>query len=380
MSTTRFEDIRPYHDHEVAEAMQRIAENPLLVAVQQKMFPQMPLDVLKEKIRATKTTYDFQTTFMYMAMNTILDTTTTGCSTSGFDELKKDGAYLFIANHRDIILDSGILQVKLHDKGLISSEMSFGSNLMMNEFVIDIGKSNKMYKTIRAENTNRKELLENSRHLSDYLRYTITEKHSSSWIAHRNGRSKDGDDRTEPGLLRMLSMTGPKEFVSNLIELNITPISVSYEYEPCAAEKIREIYLTSQGPYIKDPGEDLKSIINGVQAYKGGMHLAIGQTLSQQLLDEADEAERGKKHMRLAELIDKEIFRNYKLWKTNYMAYDILMKSGEFSDKYSKEDLQQFNEHKQKSIEKIPEGPREEIENLFLKLYANPVINKKSVE
>ena len=378
MNTTRFEDIRPYYDHEVNEAMQRIAGNPLVDTVRQKMFPQIPLDVLKDKIRSTETTYQFQTTFMYMAMNAILDGTTKGCGTSGFGRILPEGSYIFLANHRDIILDSGILQVKLHEHGFESSEMSFGSNLMMNEFVVDIGKSNKMYKTIRA--TNRKELIENSKHLSDYLRYTITEKHSSSWIAHRNGRTKDGNDRTEPGLLRMLSMTGVKDFVPNMFELNITPISVSYEYEPCAAEKIREIYMSSKGPYVKEPGEDLRSIISGVQGYKGGMHLAIGHPVSKEMLEEADSYVKSEKYIQLAALIDQEIFRNYKLWKTNYMAYDMLKKDGGYSDKYSKEDLEQFTDYMRKTTDKVVEGPRDEIETLFLKLYANPVINKKSVE
>ncbi len=378
MSITRFDDIRPYYDHEVKEAMQRIAENPLLDVVRQKIFPQLPLEVLKDKVKNTRSTYEFQTTFMYMAMNTILAETTLGCTTSGFERIKPKGAHIFLANHRDIILDSGILQVKLHDFGLECSEMSFGSNLMMNEFVVDIGKSNKMYKTIRA--TNKKELIENSRHLSDYLRHTITEKHSSTWIAHRNGRSKDGDDRTEPGLLRMLSMSGGKDFISCFLELNITPISVSYEYEPCTVEKIREIYISSKMPYVKAPGEDLKSIISGVQGYKGGMHLAIGQTVSKEMLEEANSFVGSKKYLQLAALIDREIFKNYKLWKTNFMAYDILMKSGEYSEKYSQEEMEGFTEYMKKTIEKVVEGPREEIENLFLKLYANPVINKKSIE
>lgn len=378
MNTTRFEDIRPYYDHEVKEAMQRIAENPLIEKVQQNMFPDVPLEVLKEKVRNTKTAYEFQTTFMYMAMNAIMAKTTNGCSTSGFDRMKKDGSYILLANHRDIILDSGILQVKLHEHGFESSEMSFGSNLMMSEFIVDIGKSNKMYKTIRA--TNKKELIENSKHLSDYLRYTITEKHSSTWIAHRNGRTKDGNDRTEPGLLRMLSMTGVKEFVPNFWELNITPVSVSYEYEPCAAEKIREIYLSSKGPYVKQPGEDLQSIISGVKGYKGGMHLAIGNTVSKAMLEEADALVRNEKYTHLAALIDREIYRNYKLWKTNFMAFDMLMKGEEFVDKYSREDLELFTAYMNKTIEKVVEGPRDIIENLFLKLYANPVINRKKVE
>lgn len=377
MTTNRFEDIRPYTDSEVKEAMQRIAVNPLMDVVAKFLFPKIPVEALKSQISKIKTTYDFQTTIMYMAMNSILDATTTGCGISGFEKLEKEGAYIFLANHRDIILDSGILQVKLHENGMVSSEMSFGSNLMINDFVIDIGKSNKMYKTIRA--TNKKELVENSKHLSDYLRYTITEKKASTWIAHRNGRTKDGNDRTEPGLLRMLAMTGVKEFVPNLFELNIKPVVMSYEYEPCAAQKIQEMYLSSKGPYVKKPGEDLQSIITGISEYKGGMHLTLCKTVTKEILEEADSYPRNEKFSHLAHLIDIEIYRNYKFWKNNYIAYDILNENEEYSDQYDGADVEKFTAYMNKTLEKV-DGTEEIIKTLFLKLYANPVINRKSVE
>lgn len=378
MSTSRFEDIRPYTDSEVKEAMQRVAAHPMLDLVANYLFPKLPEGMLKDKIGKIDTAYEFQTTIMYMAMNSVLATTSTGCSVSGIERLSKNESYIFLGNHRDIILDSGVLQTKLHDNGFDSSEMSFGSNLMMNDFVVDVGKSNKMYKTIRA--TNRKELVENSRHLSDYLRYTVTENNSSTWIAHKNGRTKDGNDRTEPGLLRMLSMTGVKDFVPNLKELKIKPVATSYEYEPCAWQKVREIYLSSLGPYVKVPGEDLQSIISGINEYKGGMHIAFCDTINQQMLEQADAYPRNEKYPQLAKIVDLELYRNYKLWKTNYIAYDILMKGNEFSDKYAKDDVERFMDYTKKSVAKVAEGPRDVIESLFLKLYANPVINRKKVE
>lgn len=378
MSTTRFDDIRPYTDSEVKQAMQRVAANPMLDLVANYLFPKLPEGMLKDKISKIETAYEFQTTIMYMAMNSVLATTSTGCSVSGIERLAKNESYIFLGNHRDIILDSGVLQTKLHDNGFESSEMSFGSNLMMNEFVVDVGKSNKMYKTIRA--SNRKELVENSRHLSDYLRYSITEKKCSTWIAHKNGRTKDGNDRTEPGLLRMLSMTGVKDFVPNLKELNIKPVATSYEYEPCAWQKVREIYLSSLGPYVKAPGEDLQSIISGINEYKGGMHIAFCETINQQMLEQADAYPRNEKYPQLAKIVDHELYRNYKLWNTNYIAYDILMKGNEYSDKYEKADVERFVDYMKKSVAKVAEGPRDVIESLFLKLYANPVINRKKVE
>jgi hypothetical protein len=377
MSTSRFDDIRPYTDSEVKEAMQRVAANPLMDTVANFLFPKLPAGKLREMIGKIETTYEFQTTIMYMAMKSILESSTEGCTSSGLENLKKDGAYIFLANHRDIILDSGIMQFILYEAGFDSSEMSFGSNLMMNELVIDIGKSNKMYKTIRA--TNKKELVENSKHLSDYLRYTISEKKASTWIAHRNGRTKNGDDKTEPGLLRMLSMTGPKNFISNLLELNLTPVSTSYEYETCTAQKVQEVYLSSKGPYIKKPGEDLNSIISGISEYKGGMHIAFCKTIDREMLEEADTYPRNEKYAHLAKLIDREIYLNYKLWKNNYIAYDILVGGNEFSEKYDKADVEKFKEYQNKTLSKVV-GPEDIINTLFLKLYANPVINRKNVE
>jgi hypothetical protein len=277
---------------------------------------------------------------------------------------------MFIANHRDIVLDSAILQTIFVANNIKTSEITFGSNLMRPQLVVDIGKINKMFKIVRGGTA--REIFVNSLNVSEYMRYAITEKHESTWIAQRNGRTKDGTDKTEIAVLKMFAMSNKKPFTENLSELNITPIAVSYEYEPCDFMKTREIYISRRQDYVKAPGEDLNSILHGILQFKGNTHYTICEAVTTEELTECEKLPHSERFKELANIIDKKIYKGYKLWKTNYIAHDILHKKSEFTDLYSPNDRERFIEYMNNGLNQI-DGNRNELQEIFLGIYANSV-------
>ncbi len=368
-----FEDIRPYHDEEINPALRRIIGVPEFGKILDFLFPGENKDQIIQDLTQTYTALDFQKRFMHPLVNSIVNKTSKGLTTSGFDLLNPGTPYLFVANHRDIVLDSAILQVVLLDHGHETSEITFGSNLMTNQFIIDLGKVNRMFKVYRGGN--RMELFRNSQILSAYIRYTITRKKTSAWIAQRNGRTKDGNDKTETGLLKMFNFSGGCDFRQSFDELNIVPLAVSYEYEPCCAFKVRELMSVIKGiPYQKEPREDLMSIITGITQQKGRIHLAACTAVNQ-LLPETDVLPNvNDKINKLAALIDSTVYKHFRLWPTHYMAYDLLNRSGKFAGQYTAAEMEEFRSYMRKELS-VFAGDTSEQEELLLKIYATPVIN-----
>jgi hypothetical protein len=244
---------------------------------------------------------------------------------------------------------------------------------MINQFIIDLGKVNRMFKVYRGGN--RMELFRNSKILSAYIRHTITQKKTSAWIAQRNGRTKDGSDKTETGLLKMFNISGNCDFKPSFSELNIVPLSISYEYEPCCAFKIRELLSMAKGiPYQKEPQEDFMSIVTGITQPKGHIHLATCTPINELLEKIEDSLNPNDKISKLAMLIDAAIYENYKLWPFNYIAFDELTHSKKFADQYSPAEKEEFQFYKDKELA-IFSNDRPLSEEIFLKIYANPVIN-----
>lgn len=271
------------------------------------------------------------------------------------------------------MLDSAILQILLTDNNINTSEITFGSNLMLSQFIVDLGKVNKMFKIVRGGSL--KELFINSLNVSNYIRYAITEKKVSTWIAQRNGRTKDGSDRTESAVLKMFAMSSKKDFVKNLSELNITPVVISYEYEPCDIQKTIEIYKSKTEKYVKAPWEDLNSIISGIRDYKGRIMLSVADTITEEELIICNDMHKVDKFSQLAKIIDKRIYQNYKLWETNYVAYDILFNTDIFAEQYSYDDKLSFIQYVETKLKNV-EGNYQELQEIFLKIYANPIINR----
>jgi len=368
-----FEDIRPYHDEEINPALKRIVSVPEFGKILDFLFPGENKDQIIHDLTQTYSALDFQKRFMHPLVNSILRKTSKGLTTSGFDLLDPGTPYLFVANHRDIVLDSAILQVVLLDHGHETSEITFGSNLMTNQFIIDLGKVNRMFKVYRGGN--RMELFRNSQILSAYIRYTITQKKTSAWIAQRNGRTKDGNDKTETGLLKMFNFSGGCDFRQSFDELNIVPLVVSYEYEPCCAFKVRELMSVIKGiPYQKEPREDLVSIVTGITQQKGRIHLAACPTMNQMLSETDGLPNANDKINKLAAWMDSAIYAHFRLWPTHYIAHDLLQQSRKFADKYTPLEVEEFRSYMHKELSVLTGDTRQQ-EELLLKIYATPVIN-----
>jgi|WetSurMetagenome_2_1015567.scaffolds.fasta_scaffold00024_44 hypothetical protein len=368
-----FEDIRPYHDHEINAALKRIIENPYIDRIMEFLFPGQDHQQIKEKLASINTANDFQRYFMYPVVKSIIKNTSDGLTFEGSEYLTPGTPYLFVANHRDIVLDSAFMQVFLVDNGHETSEITFGSNLMMNQFVIDFGKVNKMFRVERGGN--KAELIANSKKLSAYIRHTITRKKVSVWIAQRPGRTKNGNDKTEAGLLKMFNMSGTHDFIGSFYEMNIVPLVISYEYEPCCAFKIKEMLATRQtGSYRKKPDEDITSIITGITQPKGRIHMAVAKPANMYLETINEKETLNNKLNRLAELMDEQFYSSYKLWPGNYIAFDMLSNSDSYSSCYTNDDRERFLKYMETETSGI-EGDRKSIEEMFLQIYANPIKN-----
>jgi hypothetical protein len=269
---SKFDDIRPYYRDEIPPAMQRVAESEHFGMLSHYIFPEKNTEDVREMVRNIRTTDEFQQKVMYYANRQIVRRSITDLAAEGIEKLDPRKRYLFVSNHRDIMLDSSLLQLMLYENGFETTEITFGSNLMNPQLVVDIGKANKMFKVIRGSNI--REFIRNSLHLSEYIRHTITEKGESIWIAQRNGRTKDGLDATDQGIIKLFCMSKPGDLVQSADELNIVPVAISYQIEPCDMLKTRELYLTRNGEkYVKQPGEDLNSILTGITQQKGHVRL-----------------------------------------------------------------------------------------------------------
>ena len=379
MIPAQFEDIRSYLDEEIPAAMEYFVNDEMSLSVAKLALPGKTDDEVKELLRSIKTTDEFQHIMMTRFVRLIESTSMKGVVTQGFEHVDKHKAYLFTGNHRDITLDAFILQMYMLENGLETCNIAFGDNLILNKTIEVFSKSNKMFKVLRSQNV--RELAQNSQHLSDYIRYLIREN-KSVWIAQRNGRTKDGNDKTDHGLINMFSMSGDrKNLVPNLAELNITPIATSYEYEPCAMMKARESYLKERdGVYVKKPMEDMDSIVSGLKKKKGTMTIAICPTITYDDLKKYEGAEKHEIVPAVADMIDKRIYENYKLYPNNYIASDWLSGSSTFRKYYTKEEEDVFKAYCDKIFSKLYEELGSEAEKRFteilLGIYAIPVQNK----
>jgi hypothetical protein len=275
-------------------------------------------------------------------------------------------------------MDAVILQTFLYESIQQLMEISFGSNLMMTPFLVDVGKICQMYKTDRGD-TNR-ELLRKSIRLSQYLSHTIVDKKSSFWIAQRNGRTKNGIDKTDQGLVKMLSLCDRRNLHEHFAKLNITPVSLSYQYEPCDYLKVRELYLKQEmGAYKKAPGEDYFSIMQGIKQHKGNFCLRITPPITMETIRTLPEND-ADFCAAFTQIIDRQIISAYQLWDTHYMAFDLLFNTKQYTEHYTEEALHQFTQYMKEQLAQIAEiEDTQLLHRMFLELYANPVVMKNSL-
>lgn len=379
MDLTKFDDIRPYNDSEVHPALERIVANPLFSNVAQYLFPGQDENMFRQLLLSCNSKEDFQVKVMSQIVAKILQGTAKELTFSGLEHFKGGKKHLIVSNHRDIVLDSAIIQLILHQHGVETTEIAVGDNLITSSFIEDITRSNKMIKVIRSSNP--REVYTTSKVLSEYIRYNVANQKSSIWIAQRNGRTKDGIDVTEQGLLKMFDMSGSGDFVKDFAELSILPTSISYEFEPCDVQKAVEMYVSKRQKYVKAEGEDLKSILTGIMQPKGNIHIAFNEPVSVEEIQEASQLDKNEKFKAICTAMDKRIVAEYKLWGNNYIAYDMLNGSNEYADMYTTEQKAVFEGYmaKQLSAVQLPDVDMDELKEIFLSIYANPVAGKKNL-
>lgn len=375
MSPDRFDDIRPYYDSEISDAMKRIAGSELFPLISSYVFPGRDMEEVRDLICNITTIDQFQHEVMSVVNEQVIKRSMTKFTYGGLDRLNADKRYLFVSNHRDIMLDSSLLQYLLHINGHETSEITFGANLMCHPLVIDIGKSNKMFKVERGGTL--MDFYRSSLHLSDYIRYAITEKKQSVWIAQRNGRTKDGNDHTEPGLISMFASSYPADKVRALDELHIVPVSISYEWETCDILKTLELYESRITCYVKKPGEDLNSILTGIVTDKGHVHIEICEPVRLEELQSLDSLTKQEYVRSVAKLIDKRINAAYHLHANNYIAFDLRYGTDRYSDKYTPSQKEEFLE-RLKELIRYESYELETLSDILLGIYANPINSRTS--
>ncbi len=369
----RFDAIRPFYDTEINEGIRSAVNHPMMKALMNFTFPNVDDTVWKEQLLKTHSIRDFQCNFIYHTIQKVLEKSSDGLSTSGFEKLEKNTSYLFISNHRDIILDTSLLNAALFEHGLVMTASAIGDNLVKKAFMHTLAKLNRNFLVQRGLPP--RELLQSSKLMTEYIGQLLLRENRSVWIAQREGRTKDGNDATHPGVLKMLAMgSDEKNLMDYFKKIKIVPVSISYEYDPTDVLKMPQILAEANNEvYIKEKNEDFTTLLSGILGQKKHIHIHVGNVLDKELdLIAAENDNSNKQIQALAHVIDDSILSSYKLWPTNYIAYDLLFKTDKYKDFYTEDEKSLFERRLEMRIdEKNPialEG--------FLSMYANPVVNK----
>ncbi|MGC3978757.1 MAG: 1-acyl-sn-glycerol-3-phosphate acyltransferase [Paludibacteraceae bacterium] len=377
-----FDAIRAYNAEEVPAAMERLCNEKAFMKIVSTLFPLMPKEQLKQKLLSFKTSYDLQAQMVVPFLQYLEATLTTGIELKGLENIDITRPHLFVSNHRDIILDSALLNGKLIANKLDTTEIAIGDNLLALPWIEDLVRVNKSFLVQRGLTPH--EMLESSKRLSAYIRYTLTSKKQSIWIAQREGRAKDSDDRTQESLLKMFAMSGSGSLVDSLKGLNICPLSISYEYDPCDFLKAKEFQQKRDNPeHKKSPQDDLINMQTGVMGYKGKVVYTISGDISGELYTiSAQTRVKNEQAEQVAKLMDKKIHRNFTIFANNRIAYDSLHKELQFMNEYSAEQRKKFDEYIDKQIRKIDLENKDYdfLKTKMLEMYANPLKNYLSAQ
>lgn len=374
---SKFDAIRPYYDAEVNQAILSAINHPMMKALMNFAYENEDDSVWKEQLKRTHSIRDFQINFAYKAVKKVLEKSSDGLSTSGFEKLEPNTSYLFISNHRDIILDTSLLNVCLHEHGLVMTASAIGDNLVKKDFLKTLSKLNRNFLVQRGLPP--RELLESSKLMSEYIGQLLLRENRSVWIAQREGRTKDGNDATHSGVLKMLAMaSGEATMLDYFKKLKIVPVSISYEYDPTDALKMPQLMAEANAEkYIKDKNEDFITLLSGIIGQKKRIHIHVGEVLTNEIDKIACKFDNTNKQIQaLAQVIDDAILQTYKLWPTNYIAYDLLFKTDQFKAFYTENEKSLFERRLEMRID---ETNPQMVEG-FLAMYANPVVNKMKYE
>lgn len=371
-----FDEIRPYSPEELPKIFEELLSDSDFIEVIKKVLPDTPIEALANILRNCKTNLDVQKNIFYGLLHDIIKKCSDGFSFDSSQIADKNKGYTFISNHRDIVLDSGFLSVGLIDNGFPTTvEIAIGDNLLIYPWIKKLVRVNKAFIVQRA--LSMRQMLEASARMSRYIHFAVTQKQENIWIAQREGRAKDSNDRTQDSVLKMLAMGGSGDVIDSLKELNIVPLSLSYEYDPCDFLKAQEMQLKRDVEgFKKSQQDDLVNMQTGIFGYKGRIHFQTGPCINDEL-----EALRGLPKVeiftKVSEIIDRYIHRNYRMYPANYIACDMLNGNTTMAEHYTAEDKAKFEVYLEKKISliNIPDKDIDFLRERILTMYANPAIN-----
>lgn len=377
INETEFEDIRPYNDSEVPAAIERLLKEPGFRKTIKYFFPNVPIDVMENKLRNIKTIKEFQTQFIAVLVTGIENRTTKSVKFLGLENIPEGKGYLIVSNHRDIILDSAILNTHLALASRDTSEIAIGSNLLIFPWITDLVKLNRTF--VVKRNLSVKELMASSMIQSKYIRHTIIDRKTSIWIAQREGRTKNGDDKTQGSVLKMFNMAAEGDVVKSLIDLNIVPMTISYEYDPVDIHKVTEQYNKMiDNTFKKNKVDDVTGMREGLTWKKGRVVVNIGRPINEDLAKMPKAPNKNLQYEEIAKLIDSKIYQGYTLYPINYVSADILKNSSQFADKYTNADKEEALEYFKIQSQSF-DGDVELQKKMLMQIYANPVFNSMGI-
>jgi hypothetical protein len=373
-----FDEIRCYSNDQIPAALERLSNEKPFMKVLSTIYPLMPKEVLKQRLNSFTTNFDFQKNMVYPFLQYIEANLTKGIDLKGIEHINKQNPYLYISNHRDIILDSALLCAKLIQNDMDTVEIAIGDNLLVFPWIEDLVRVNKSF--IVKRGLSARQVLESSQLLSAYIAHTIQDKNQSIWLAQREGRAKDANDRTQESLLKMLNMGGKSTIAENLSSLNICPLSISYEYDPCDFLKAKEFQQKRDNPdFKKAPQDDLLNMQTGVMGYKGKVVYTMNACINDDILDLGNAiSNKNELYSAIAQLIDKHIYLGYTIFNVNKIAFDILDGAGRFEKEYTLIEKLDFEKYLEMQIEKIKIDSRDDdfLMRKMLEMYANPLVNQ----
>lgn len=373
-----FDEIRCYSNDQIPAALERLSNEKPFMKVLSTIYPLMPKEVLKQRLNSFTTNFDFQKNMVYPFLQYIEANLTKGIDLKGIEHINKQNPYLYISNHRDIILDSALLCAKLIQNDMDTVEIAIGDNLLVFPWIEDLVRVNKSF--IVKRGLSARQVLESSQLLSAYIAHTIQDKNQSIWLAQREGRAKDANDRTQESLLKMLNMGGKSTIAENLSSLNICPLSISYEYDPCDFLKAKEFQQKRDNPdFKKAPQDDLLNMQTGVMGYKGKVVYTMNACINDDILNLGNAiSNKNELYTAIAQLIDKHIYLGYTIFNVNKIAFDILDGAGRFEKEYTLIEKLDFEKYLEMQIEKIKIENRDDdfLMRKMLEMYANPLVNQ----
>lgn len=374
-----FQDIAPYNDLQFKEKVEHLAAEPGFEHAVKYIMPDVDYPQFVKNLTQVATQDNFQRFVMGHFLEQLESRTTDGISIDGLENCQKGKNYTFITNHRDIVLDASFLNLCFIRTNMPITQVAIGNNLLIYDWIADLVKLNRSF--IVKRDVKMVQALEAARQLSAYIHYTIDQLHESVWIAQREGRAKDSSDKTQESLMKMLALAGGGTVRENLMQINLCPVSISYEYDPNDYLKAREFLLKQRDPnYKKSQRDDLFSMETGILKYKGRVMFRIGECINDKLAAFGPDT-RIEVVREACRLVDSEIHKGYEIYPCNYIAYDQLIGSNQFAGHYTQENLDHFEAYIDGQLDKvdiddITPQERAYMRNMMLTMYANPLKNK----